>query len=104
MDRGFLAQRFHIKGADEEFRVLTLIGYDPAEGTFRSWYFDSRGGFGGGPWSKRGDVWRTAVLAVLPDGQVGSSIMSWQQIDERRKVASDRTRSQWRAAARCGTN
>ena len=92
MDRGFLAQRFHIKGADEEFRVLTLIGYDPAEGTFRSWYFDSRGGFGGGPWSKRGDVWRTAVLAVLPDGQVGSSIMSWQQIDE--------TSTKWQAIER----
>lgn len=82
MDRSFLAQRFHIKGADEEFRVLTLIGYDPADGTYRSWYFDSRGGFGGGPWSKRGDVWRTAVAAVLPDGQVGSSIMTWQKIDE----------------------
>jgi uncharacterized protein (TIGR02246 family) len=82
MERSFLAQRFHIKSADEDFRVLTLIAYDPAEGRFRSWYFDSRGGFGGGPWSKRGDVWRTAVVAVLPDGQIGSSFMTWQQIDE----------------------
>ena len=82
MDRSFLAQRFHIKSADDDFRVLTLIAFDPAEGNFRSWYFDSRGGFGGGLWSKRDDTWRTATVAVLPDGQVGSSIMSWTPIDE----------------------
>jgi uncharacterized protein (TIGR02246 family) len=82
MDRSFLAQRFNIKSADEEFRILTLIGFDPAEARFRSWYFDSRGGFGGGPWSKRDDVWRTAVIAVLPDGQIGSSFMTWQKIDD----------------------
>jgi uncharacterized protein (TIGR02246 family) len=83
MNRTFLAQRFTIKSDDEEFRILTLVGYDPAEARFRSWYFDSRGGFGGGPWSKRGDVWRTAVIAVLPDGQIGSSFMTWQKIDDK---------------------
>jgi uncharacterized protein (TIGR02246 family) len=82
MERKFLAQRFHIKSADEEFRVLTFIAYDPAAGQFRSWYFDSRGGFGGGPWSKRDDTWRAAIVAVLPDGQLGSSIMTWTPIDE----------------------
>ncbi len=82
MNRSFIAQRFYIKSADEEFRVLTLIGYDPLEERFRSWYFDSRGGFGGGPWSQRDDVWRTAIVAMLPDGQVGSSFMTWQKIDD----------------------
>jgi uncharacterized protein (TIGR02246 family) len=83
LNKSFLVQKIHKKGADEEFDVVTWIAYDPSAGNFHSWYFDSRGGFGGGPWSKRDEQWRTAVVAVLPDGQTGSSQMTWQKLDER---------------------
>lgn len=89
LDRRFLVQRFHIQSADEDdFQVVTWIAHDPAEGRFRSWYFDSRGGYGGGPWSKRGNEWRTDVTAVLPDGQFGSSFMIWEQADENTAIWS----------------
>jgi uncharacterized protein (TIGR02246 family) len=81
-DKTYMTQRFNIKGADEEFHVLTFVTFDPTEARFRSWYFDSRGGFGGGLWSKRDKVWRTEILAVMPDGQIGSNFMSWEQVDE----------------------
>jgi len=82
LGNNFLVQRFLVKSADEEdFQVVTWTAYDPTERRFQSWYFDSRGGFGGGPWTKRDNVWRIAVTAVLPDGQSGSSIMTWEQVD-----------------------
>lgn len=82
LDKRFLVQRFVIKSSDEpDFEVVNWIAYDPTEGRFQSWYFDSRGGFGGGPWSKRDNTWRIATTAVLPDGQSGSSIMTWEPVD-----------------------
>lgn len=82
LNKSYLVQRFHIQDADEAFEVVTWITYDASAGNFHSWYFDSRGGFGGGPWSQRESVWRTAVAAVLPDGRTGSSLMTWEKVDE----------------------
>jgi uncharacterized protein (TIGR02246 family) len=82
LDRSFLVQRFLVKSSGEEdFEIVNWIAFDPAADSFHSWYFDSRGGFGGGPWTRRDNVWRTSVAAVLPDGQTGSSIMTWEQLD-----------------------
>ena len=93
LGRSFLVQRFLIKATDEEdFEIVTWIAFDPATGGFHSWYFDSRGGFGGGPWSRRDNIWRASVAAVLPDGQTGSSIMTWEQIDA--------TTARWKAIDR----
>ena len=82
LDKSFLVQRFVIKSTDEEdFQIVTYIAHDPTAGSFHSWYFDSRGGFGGGPWTRRDKMWHAAITAVLPDGQTGSSIMTWEPID-----------------------
>jgi uncharacterized protein (TIGR02246 family) len=81
LDKSFLVQTFQVKSAEDDFRVVTYIAFDPAESRFRSWFFDSRGGFGGGSWSKRGNVYKAAIVSVLPDGRVGSSVMTWEQID-----------------------
>ncbi|QDU30493.1 SnoaL-like domain protein [Anatilimnocola aggregata] len=81
LDKSFLVQTFHVKSAEDDFRVVTYIAFDPAEGRFRSWFFDSRSGFGGGSWTKRGNVYRVAIVSVLPDGQIGSSLMTWESID-----------------------
>lgn len=82
LGRSFLVQRFLIKSTEEgDFEIVTWIAFDPATGGFHSWYFDSRGGFGGGPWTQRDNLWRASIAAVLPDGQTGSSIMTWEQVD-----------------------
>ena len=82
LDKSFLVQTYHVKSGEDDFRVVTYIAFDPAEVRFRSWFFDSRGGFGGGSWSKRGNVYKAAIVSVLPDGQVGSSVMTWEKIDD----------------------
>jgi uncharacterized protein (TIGR02246 family) len=81
LDKNFLVQTFHVKSADDDFQVVTYIAFDPAEGRFRSWFFDSRGGFGGGAWTRRDKVYKAAIVSVLPDGQVGSSVMTWELTD-----------------------
>src|SRR5262245_7553289 len=82
LSKSFLVQKFLVKSTDEEdFEIVTWIAFDPSADGFHSWYFDSRGGFGGGPWTRRDNVWRTIVSAVLPNGQTGSSIMTWERVD-----------------------
>ncbi|WP_425615122.1 SgcJ/EcaC family oxidoreductase [Anatilimnocola sp. NA78] len=81
LDKNFLVQTFHVKSAEDDFRVVTYLAFDPAEGRFRSWFFDSRGGFGGGTWTKRDKAYKGAIVSVLPDGQIGSAIMVWVPID-----------------------
>lgn len=82
LDRSFLVQMFSVKSNDESFRVVTYIAYDPAEERFRSWYFDSRGGFGGGAWSRSDNVYMIPTVSVLPDGTLGSYVMTWEQVGE----------------------
>jgi hypothetical protein len=92
LDKSFLVQKFHVTDKDGDFDVVTWIAFDPSEGRFRQWFFDSRGGFGGGAWSQRENEWRIGTLAVLPDGQIGSSINTWE--------AKDKNTAIWRAIER----
>lgn len=46
------------------------IGWDPAAKRFRSWTFDSMGGFGQGSWTRDGNNrWVIKTTAVLQDGR-----------------------------------
>ncbi len=81
LDKNFLVQTFHVKSSDEDFRVVTYIAFDPSEGQFRSWFFDSRGGFGGGAWTRSDSIYNVASVMVLPDGQIGSTLMTWEKVD-----------------------
>jgi uncharacterized protein (TIGR02246 family) len=81
LDKSFLVQTFQVKSADDDFKVVTYIAFDPAEGRFRSWFFDSRGGFGGGTWAKRDKTYKANIVSVLPDGQIGSALMTWEAAD-----------------------
>ena len=82
LDESFLLQTFQVKSSDEDFRVVTYIAFDPSLGQFESWFFDSRGGFGGGAWTRSEDTFSVAIVMVLPDGQIGSSVMTWEMIDD----------------------
>jgi uncharacterized protein (TIGR02246 family) len=82
LDKSFLVQNFHVKSAEDDFHIVTYIAFDPAEGRFRSWFFDSRGGFGGGIWTRRDKAYMADIVSVLPDGQIGSYAMTWEQLDD----------------------
>ena len=49
------------------------LGWDPLYEQIRSWVFDADGGFGGGLWTRVGDLWVLKSSAVLPDGATGSA-------------------------------
>jgi hypothetical protein len=57
------------------------IGWDPVEGTLRSWTFDSDGGFSEGEWMGTDDGWVVKSEATLPDGSIGSATVTIRPSD-----------------------
>jgi len=49
------------------------IGWDPLTKQFRSWVFDSDGGYGDGYWVAVGTDWIVKSKSVLPNGETGSA-------------------------------
>ena len=49
------------------------IGWDPVEGTIRSWTFDSDGGFSHGEWTPVENGWVAKTEATMPDGTTASA-------------------------------
>ena len=47
------------------------IGWDPLARQFKSWVFDSQGGFGEGEFSHDGDAWLIKARGVRSDGRPG---------------------------------
>jgi uncharacterized protein (TIGR02246 family) len=80
LDGKFALARFDITRAKDTLVVYQLIGWDPIEGTLRSWTFDSRGGFGETLWERDGAVWTGNTTGVLPTGQTGSSVNTIQMM------------------------
>lgn len=70
----FAFAKYDVKGPKDSLVVYQMIGWDPTEGTLRSWTFDSRGGFGESLWFREGGTWAGDTVGVLPTGQVGSSM------------------------------
>jgi uncharacterized protein (TIGR02246 family) len=62
--------------------VMQIIGWDPSQQQLRSWFFDSRGGFGEALWSRRGNQWDMSATGVLSDGRIASSMNSWKFVDD----------------------
>jgi uncharacterized protein (TIGR02246 family) len=52
------------------------IGWDPSIGKFRSWVFDSDGGFAEGIWTPTDEGWVIKSTAVMPDGRTGSATLT----------------------------
>jgi uncharacterized protein (TIGR02246 family) len=71
--------------------VSQRIGWDPLAHCFRSWEFDSEGGFGEGTWSRDGERWVVKHRGIRPEGVAGSStnimvrerpdMVRWSSID-----------------------
>ncbi|MCE9553649.1 MAG: nuclear transport factor 2 family protein [Planctomycetes bacterium] len=60
---------------------IQVIGYDAANKQFRSWVFDSDGGFGEGAWTQKGKQWFIHQKGSLPDGRTSSAVNVIRQLD-----------------------
>ncbi len=72
------------KNGEEILSLTQMIGWDPSEDTLRSWMFDSRGGFGGGTWTREGNQWNVDAAGILADGRNGSAVNTWKFLSDDR--------------------
>ena len=73
-DGHFLLRDFTAQvGGKPEMTVHQRIGWDPLTHQFKSWVFDSEGGYGEGLWSRSGDQWVVKSTGVLADGKLASA-------------------------------
>jgi uncharacterized protein (TIGR02246 family) len=73
-DGHFLLREFSVRQAGEVvMSVSQRVGWDPVAGSFRSWEFDSEGGFGEGKWFRDGDRWVVSEAGLRPEGVPASS-------------------------------
>lgn len=92
LDGKFAFAKYDIKGPNHALVVYQMIGFDPVNGTLRSWIFDSRGNFGEAEWARENAIWSSDSTTVLATGQVGSSINSIQMLGP--------NQFKWRSASR----
>ncbi len=67
------------------------IGWDPVRKQFKTWIFDTKGGFGEGYWTRNGDEWVIKAEGIRQDGRhasvtnilkrLGKDRASWQSVD-----------------------
>jgi len=82
-NHAFLTRSFDIMTAGgERFQGTQVIGWDPSKKQFRSWAFDSDGGFAEGVWKRDGDRWIIQSTSALPDGRKGVATNVLRRIDE----------------------
>jgi uncharacterized protein (TIGR02246 family) len=73
-DKNFLLREFiiHVQG-QPVMTVSQRIGWDPLTKQFKSWVFDSEGGYGDALWARKGDQWIIKSTGVLPDGRIATA-------------------------------
>ena len=92
-DENFLIRSFSIKRQGKPVMTVTQrIGWDPLARQFRSWEFDSEGGFGEGRWGRDGGRWVIKHTGTRPEGTTASAtnIMVRERPDLVRWVSIDR--------------
>src|SRR5205823_6558440 len=57
-NKNFLSRRFSVSRKDSvELQGTQIVGWDASQRQLRSWFFDSDGSFGEGPWKRDGNRW-----------------------------------------------
>jgi len=80
-DGNFLLREIMVTLPDGQVKSLSQrIGWDPISGRFKSWTFDSDGGYGEGLWKREGESWIVNSTSVSPDGKRSSSTGIYSQI------------------------
>jgi len=89
----FIRREFSVELGDQiEMDGIEVIGWDPAEKTYRSWVFDSEGGFGSAIWARDGDTWTKNLNGTTKDGRKAFASHTMVKIDD--------DSYQWRAHGR----
>jgi hypothetical protein len=78
-------------GDEIELSGMQIIGWDPEAKIFRSWTFDSDGGFAEATWENKKDRWYVRNHGILADGRkatmtniikkIDDNSFSWQTIE-----------------------
>ncbi len=93
LEDAFLKQKYDVKPKNgEAFTVVTMVGWDPTNEQIRSWYFDSKGGFGDGFWTPDGNSWNISSTGAIADGRLGTATNSWKFVDENNIVWQSKNR------------
>jgi uncharacterized protein (TIGR02246 family) len=91
-DGNFLLRVYSIKVRGRDAISGTQrIGWDPVAGQFRSWNFDSQGGYSEGLWARDGDRWIVKMAGPLRSGKIatetniithdGKNAARWRSVD-----------------------
>lgn len=93
-DGAFLIRKYRVRvGSDVVMRGVQRIGWDARLKQFRSWTFDSEGGFSEAFWSRdpEADRWISKTTGVLKDGRTvsatniltraGRDVVRWASVD-----------------------
>lgn len=88
-DGNFILTDFAIHAAGRKLMTGTQrIGWDASQEKFRSWVFDSDGGYAEGIWTELEDHWVVKSTGVRPDGLVGSATTTYAQTNSHAYVFS----------------
>ncbi|MGP0065587.1 MAG: SgcJ/EcaC family oxidoreductase [Isosphaeraceae bacterium] len=88
----FLVREFTVKMQGQPVLSGTQrIGWDPTRNQFKTWIFDTAGGFGDGYWTQMGDRWVIKAEGIRQDGQhasvtniitrLGKDRAHWKSVD-----------------------
>ena len=84
LHQSFLVLEYAVTEKEEEdLSVVQYFAWDSMRGVITSWFFDSRGGYGGGDWARKGNTWTAEWKGVLPEGRTGSSFNTLKFIDDK---------------------
>jgi uncharacterized protein (TIGR02246 family) len=90
----FLLRSFEVRVKGKPALTGTQrIGWDPLTRQFKSWVFDTNGGYGEGLWMRQGDQWVIKATGVRPDGRVATAtqVLTYVNKDSLRWKSIDRT-------------
>lgn len=82
-NKNFITRAFTVSIKDRvDMAGMQIIGWDPAAKQFRSWVFDSDGGFAEGRWTHKDNRWHITTNGTLPDGRKASSVNTITYVDD----------------------
>ena len=83
MGKRFIKREFTVAIEDRiEMDGIEVIGWDPAEKIYRSWVFDSEGGFGSATWTRDGERWTKRMTGTTNSGKKAFAAHTIEKIDD----------------------
>jgi uncharacterized protein (TIGR02246 family) len=93
-DGNFLLRDFQVKVQGKtDHKGTQRIGWDPLTKQVRSWAFDSKGGFGEGHWSRRGEQWVIKSTGVRSDASTTSATQTLARLGKDRLLWTSTNRT-----------